>query len=74
MKCAKSVKVKKRASASGSCGTGLSGCRPASSATMRGDAEPDVVHVQLGLGQARDERGSGRVGARHRCSWRASVP
>lgn len=40
MKCAKSVKVKYSARASGSVGTFESGCREASSATMRGDAEP----------------------------------
>ncbi len=40
MNFAKSVKVKYSASAAGSVGTGESGCRAASSATIRGDADP----------------------------------
>ena len=74
MKCAKSVKVKKRASASGSCGTGLSGWRPASSATIRGDADPTWCTCSSALGRpATKALRSGRGGAR-RCSWPVSVP
>ena len=51
MKWAKSVKVKKRARASGSCGTGLSGCRPASSATIRGEADPTWCTCSSALGR-----------------------
>ena len=51
MKCAKSVNVKKRTSASGSRGTGLSGCRPASSATIRGDADPTWCTCSSALGR-----------------------
>src|SRR5947208_13445682 len=40
MKCAKSRKVKYSASLSASAGTPAAGCRAASSATMRGEAEP----------------------------------
>src|SRR4051794_4315591 len=41
MKCAKSLKTKYSASASGSAGTGeVPACRAASSATIRGDADP----------------------------------
>jgi hypothetical protein len=40
MNFAKSVKVKYSASSAGSAGTGDSGCRAASSATIRGDADP----------------------------------
>ena len=63
MKWAKSVKVKKRARASGSCGTGLSGCRPASSATIRGDADPTWCTCSSALGRpAMKEVRSGRGG------------
>ena len=51
MKCAKSVNVKKRARSSGSVGTGLSGCRPASSATIRGDADPTWWTCSSALGR-----------------------
>ncbi|MGX1117662.1 hypothetical protein RKD37_003025 [Streptomyces ambofaciens] len=55
MKCAKSVNVKKSASASGSVGTLESGWRAASSETMRGGGGTDVVDVQFGLRQPGDE-------------------
>ena len=40
MNCAKSVNLKYSASSAASAGTGDSGCRAASSATIRGDADP----------------------------------
>ncbi len=40
MKWAKSLNLKYSASKAGSVGTGDSGCRAASSATIRGDADP----------------------------------
>ena len=55
MKWAKSVKVKKRARACGSCGTGLSGWRCGELGDDPWRGRPHVVHVQLGLGQAGDE-------------------
>ena len=54
MKCPKSRNSKNVRSSSRSLGT-VPGWRSASSETIRGDAEPDVVDVQLGLGQVGDE-------------------
>src|SRR5215218_8353193 len=57
MNFAKSVKVKYRASASGSAGTGDPGCRAASSATIRGDADPTWWTCSSALGRpARNSR------------------
>ena len=50
MKCAKSRKVKYSASAAGSLGTAESGCRAASSATMRGEADPTWWTCSSALG------------------------
>ena len=74
MKCAKSVKVKKRASASGSCGTGLSGWRRASSATIRGEADPTWCTCSSALGRPATKVVEVGCGVPRRCSWRASVP
>src|ERR687893_2306351 len=50
MKCGKSSKTKKSRSASGSSGT-VPGCRAASSATIRGDAEPTWCTCSSALGR-----------------------
>ena len=52
MKCAKSRKVKYSASWAGSSGTPASGCRPARSATIRGDAEPTWWTCSSALGRS----------------------
>ena len=81
MKCAKSVNVKKRTSRVPR--HGLSGCRPASSATIRGEADPTWCTWQLGLGQASHQgaevgSGSGGVGGHGRqcagCRAAAALP
>ena len=57
MKCAKSVKVKKRASASRVLRHRAVGVPAGELGDDAWRRRPHVVHVQLGLGQARDERG-----------------
>ena len=72
MKCAKSVNVKKRTRAAGSRGTGLSGCRPASSATIRGEADPRGARAARPWAGQPPRRG-GRLGLRRRRWSRPSV-
>ncbi len=69
MKCAKSVNVKKSARASGSVGTLESGWRAASSATIRGEAEPTWWTCSSALGSPAMKACGSRTPAAARWWW-----